>query len=78
MLKTEAIELLGGSPTAAASAIGITPQAVSQWPDELPGRIADRVYAALARSRMERDKQPATSLTKAGAPAVPAVEAKAA
>ena len=49
MLKTEAIELLGGSPTAAAEAIGISPQAVSQWPDELPARIQDRVDAALAR-----------------------------
>lgn len=49
MLKTEAIEKLGGSNTAAAEAIGITPQAVSQWPDELPRRIEDRVYAALAR-----------------------------
>lgn len=49
MLKTEAIELLGGSPTAAAEAIGISPQAVSQWPDDLPPRIQDRVDAALAR-----------------------------
>lgn len=49
MLKTEALELLGGTTTAVAEAIGITPQAVSQWPDILPDRIADRVYAALAR-----------------------------
>lgn len=49
MQKTEAIELLGGSMTAAAEAINISFQAVSQWPDVLPPRIADRVYAALAR-----------------------------
>lgn len=51
MLKTEAIEMLGGSPTAAAEAIGITPQAVSGWPDVLSARIADRVYAAVARKK---------------------------
>ena len=49
MFKTKAIELLGGSITAAAEAIGISYQAVNQWPDVLPDRIADRVQAALAR-----------------------------
>lgn len=49
MLKTEAIELLGGSIAAAAEAIGVTYQAVDKWPDELPPRIADRVQAALWR-----------------------------
>ncbi len=49
MKKSDAIEKLGGTATAAAEKIGITPQAVSQWPDELPARIADRVYAAMAR-----------------------------
>lgn len=47
--KLQALEMLGGSVSSAAAAIGITPQAVTQWPDELPPRIADRVYAALAR-----------------------------
>lgn len=49
MLKTEAIELLGGSIPAAAEAIGVTYQAVDKWPDELPPRITDRVQAALWR-----------------------------
>jgi hypothetical protein len=49
MEKSEAIRLLGGSPKAAADAIGISPQAVSGWPDVLPQRIADRVQAALWR-----------------------------
>ena len=49
MLKTQAIELLGGSVSAASEAIGISYQAVNQWPDVLPARIADRVYAAMAR-----------------------------
>ena len=46
MLKTDAIEWLGGSITAAASAIGVTYQAVDTWPDVLPQRIVDRVQAA--------------------------------
>lgn len=52
MLKTRAIELLGGSVTAAAKAVGVSPSAVTQWPDVLPDRIADRVLAALARQRL--------------------------
>lgn len=49
MLKAEAIKVLGGSPAAVAREIGITPQAVGQWPDELPPSIRDRVQAALWR-----------------------------
>lgn len=52
MLKTRAIELLGGSVTAAAKAVGVSPSAVTQWPDVLPDRIADRVLAALARQHL--------------------------
>lgn len=49
MKKHEAIKLLGGTVTEAAKAIGIMPQAVTQWPDDLPDRIADRVIAAIAK-----------------------------
>ena len=59
MLKSQAIELLGGTPILAATAIGVTPQAISQWPDELPQRIADRVQAALWRMSQQQD--PATT-----------------
>lgn len=52
MLKTKAIELLGGTISAAAQAIGATYQAVNQWPDVLPPRIADRVQAAIARRHL--------------------------
>ena len=52
MLKSHAIELLGGTVTSAAEAIGVTSSAVTQWPDELPQRIADRVLAALARKHL--------------------------
>jgi hypothetical protein len=49
MTKTDAIEMLGGSITAASKALGITYQAVDKWPDELPPRIADRVLGAWCR-----------------------------
>lgn len=49
MLKTEAINLLGGSIASAAAAVGVTYQAVDKWPDTLPPRIVDRVQAALWR-----------------------------
>ena len=52
MLKTKAFELLGGTASSVAAAVGVTPSAVSQWPDELPDRIADRVLAALARKHL--------------------------
>jgi hypothetical protein len=52
MLKTRAIELLGGSFSAAADAIGITYQAVEKWPALLPRRIEDRVIAAIARRHL--------------------------
>lgn len=54
MLKSEAIELLGGTPTEAARAIGITSQAIGQWPEVLSPRIEDRVLAALQRKRAKQ------------------------
>lgn len=51
MLKSKAIELLGGSTASAAEAIGITYQAVDKWPDELPARLIDRVIAALVKQK---------------------------
>ena len=49
MKKLDAIQLLGGTVSLAADAIGIKSQAVSQWPEELPPRLVDRVQAALWR-----------------------------
>lgn len=69
MKKTRAIELLGGTPTAAAEAIGVSHSAVSQWPDELPPRIADRVLAALARKHL-----PAELIGTEGSPEVKTAE----
>lgn len=52
MKKIDATSRLGGTPTAAAEAIGITSQAYSQWPDYLPPRLVDRVQAAIARQHL--------------------------
>jgi len=52
MDKLKAIMLLGGSEVLAAERIGVSRQAVNQWPAILPPRIADRVVAALARQKM--------------------------
>lgn len=57
MTKTEAIELLGGSVTAVAEAIGISHSAVSQWPEELTDAIRDRVQAALYRLEQQKEEQ---------------------
>jgi hypothetical protein len=57
MLKTKAIELLGGSTASAAEAIGVTYQAVDKWPDDLPSRIVDRVIAALVKRKLPIPKE---------------------
>lgn len=66
MQKSKAIELLGGTISAAASAIGVSYQAVDKWPDVLPDRIADRVLAVQARKHL-----PAELIGADGAPAIP-------
>ncbi|MBV7418459.1 Cro/Cl family transcriptional regulator [Comamonas sp. CMM03] len=53
MKKSDCIEILGGTPGLAAAAIGVSPQAVSDWPDVLPPRISDRVLAAWARKHVQ-------------------------
>lgn len=68
MLKTRALELLGGSREAARQ-IGVTYQAVEKWPDELPPRIADRVVAALARQHLSLKKLGLEDNTTRPAPA---------
>jgi len=71
MLKTKAIELLGGAISTAAKEIGISYQAVEKWPDVLPDRIADRVIAAIARKRYAKQ----LGLTRKDAPAITKAEA---
>lgn len=70
MQKARAIELLGGTVTSAAAAIGITPSAVTQWPSELPKRLVDRVLAALARRHLSPEL-----IGEPGAPAANSVSA---
>jgi len=68
MLKNEAIELLGGSVSSAAKAVGVSYQAVVKWPDVLPPRIADRVYAALWKQQQggpARSRKPTASSKEA-------------
>lgn len=63
MNKAQAIQQLGGSIPAAAKAIGVSYQAVNQWPDVLPARIVDRVQAALWRMHQEQQPQPSSAAT---------------
>lgn len=65
MNKAEAIRLLGGTVSAAAEAVGVTSQAVGQWPDLLPKRIADRVEAALWRREQQRKAEHADQQARA-------------
>jgi transcriptional repressor of cell division inhibition gene dicB len=67
MDKKLAIELLGGTVTLAAKAIGINAQAISQWPDVLPPRIADRVQAALWRKHVGANTEGQRAAEKAEA-----------
>lgn len=53
MDKKFAIELLGGTPANAAALLGVTPSAVSQWPERLPLRLADRVRGAAVRNGID-------------------------
>lgn len=64
MTKREALDLLGGTVSSAAEAIGITTQAVSDWPDVLPDRIRDRVQAVLWR-RTQAAKPPTSQQQEA-------------
>lgn len=48
MKKSQAVTLFG-SVGDLAKALGITPQAIYQWPDDLPQRTADEVIGAAVR-----------------------------
>lgn len=50
MTKNEAIELCGAdNATDLARLMGITRQAIGQWPNELPQRYADRIVGLAVR-----------------------------
>lgn len=52
MRKATALARLGPTLADVAREIGVSPSAVSQWPEVLPKRIEDRVLAALARRHL--------------------------
>ena len=56
MTKQEAIRLFG-TGTKLARAIGVTPQAIYQWPDELTPVLNDRVMAAMMRQVQAQDNK---------------------
>jgi hypothetical protein len=47
--KQEAIQIFGGSMRAVGDALGISRQAVYQWPEELPQDTSDRLLGAAIR-----------------------------
>jgi predicted XRE-type DNA-binding protein len=50
LTKEQAIELFGGKQKDVAEAIGVTPSAISQWPDgELDRATVDRLVGAALR-----------------------------
>ncbi len=49
MKKCDAVRLFGGKVKDLADAMGVTSSAVSQWPEELPLRLADQVRGAALR-----------------------------
>ena len=49
MKKTDATAVFNGTQSDLARALGITPQAVGQWPDELTQAQEDRVMGAILR-----------------------------
>ncbi len=49
MTKNEAIKLFGDTPAEAARALGITRQAINNWPDVLTQWMEDRVNGAKQR-----------------------------
>lgn len=51
MTKTQAVGLFR-TRRALADALGITPSAVSQWPDDLPTRLTDEIVGAALRCRL--------------------------
>jgi len=48
MDKAKALSLFGG-PAKTAAAVGVSTSAISQWPEQLPPHLVDRVIAAAAR-----------------------------
>lgn len=66
MKKTQAIELLGGTPKKAAQAMGYRAvQTIYLWPETLPQATADRVAGVVARMAKPRKAKPTTEAKEA-------------
>jgi hypothetical protein len=63
MLKTTAIDLLGGKVSTAAKALGVTHSAISQWPEVLTTPMEGRVLVALTRQAQGIKQEPVRSVT---------------
>jgi transcriptional repressor of cell division inhibition gene dicB len=74
MDKKLAIDLLGGTPAKAAALLEVTPSAVSQWPDDLPRRLADRVLGAAVRHGIDVQSHVQQPAAPAAEPEEPAHE----
>lgn len=58
MKKSDAIELYGGEVKDLAAALVVSPQAVSQWPEELPdNRTKEIIGDAVLKFGVERVRQ---------------------
>ena len=49
MTKSQAIAVFGGTGAELARALGVSRSYVSQWPEELPARVVDRILGAAFR-----------------------------
>lgn len=65
MTKTEAIAIFRTGKLL-ADALGITRSAVSQWPEELPPRLADEIIGAALRCRLVTPERAAEWLAAQG------------
>ena len=58
MTKAEAVDLFDGNTSALARALGVTPQAIQQWPDgELGQRRSQQVLGAFAQVSAARQRK---------------------
>lgn len=64
MTKQHAISLFGGRLTDLSRALGVTVQAVSQWPDELTKRQEHEVIGAWVRANPKANQLLATGASR--------------
>ena len=55
MKKTEAINLFGGSVRKAADSLGISTQAVHQWPEDLGQTLISKIITTLMKEKRSKE-----------------------